>query len=471
MSDHGGTTPLDRQLAELHLDSARRTAASRADPAPAALSLPKRTTATGALGTDQPADQQQPSALLRLPHDIRLLIWEEAVGKRYLHLAQSYSEHASPSATALLAQQQHGQGYRGYLGQRCLECRSSCFHCTLLAATEFTDFDVKLAARRRVNADVRGVAAVLLVCKLVYNEAVAFLYKSNTFQFTSPRTLTSLYDYLRTPRWNSIRTLHLHWSFRAPLFAHYDALIRQLRSTNGPVLPEEEAATVYYDVDHERNESTLDFDDDDEGDDEVVEGGDAPPARTQQTQQQQQPPYDPTLDSMLYWQHPLLESMPSMEIDRAHWEWEHWRDACTALAQMRGLRDLRICLRTGLVAAPDQMALFLSPLRDVRLATAGGGGGGGGGGGTDEDGSSVGGRGGGGELVQASGHGAEREIGADEDGRRWKLGLLCSDRDGWAVQQALDRAGFACDVSRLVAQYWPPEVKVEPPPFNVQYKR
>lgn len=167
MSDHSGTTPLDRQLAELHLDSARRTAASRADPAPAALSLPKRTIATSALGTDQPADQQQRSALLRLPHDIRLLIWEEAVGKRYLHLAQSYSEHASSSATALLAQQQHGQGYRGYFGQRCMECKPSCFHCTLLAATEFADFDVKLAARRRANADVRGVVAVLLVCKLV----------------------------------------------------------------------------------------------------------------------------------------------------------------------------------------------------------------------------------------------------------------------------------------------------------------
>ncbi|KAB2576392.1 hypothetical protein BFW01_g10461 [Lasiodiplodia theobromae] len=470
MSDHSGTTPLDRQLAELHLDSARRTAASRADPAPAALSLPKRTIATSALGTDQPADQQQRSALLRLPHDIRLLIWEEAVGKRYLHLAQSYSEHASSSATALLAQQQHGQGYRGYFGQRCMECKPSCFHCTLLAATEFADFDVKLAARRRANADVRGVVAVLLLCKLVYNEAVPFLYKTNTFQFTSPRTIVSLYDYLRTPRWNSIRTLHLHWSFRAPLFAHYDALIRQIRSSasasaGAPALPEEQAATVVY-YDDERNDSILgldvDFDDDDDA---VVEEEEGTAAHA--GPQQQQPRYDPTLDSMLYWQHPLLESIPSMEIDRAHWEWEHWRDACAAMAQMRGLRDLRICLRTGLVAAPGQMALFLSPLRDVRLEAVGGSGGAGTGVGSGSGGN----RGGGGELVQASGRGAEREVGEDGDGRRWKLGLLCSDRDGWAVQQALDRAGFACDVSRLVAQYWPPEVKVEPPPFNVQYKR
>lgn len=440
MSDHDGTTPLDRHLAELRLDYVRRTTADpTAAGAPSALALPRQTTASSTLATDTPEQQQHQSALLRLPHDIRLLIWEEAVGKRYLHLSQSYSEHATSSATAL-AQQQHGLSGRGYFGQRCLECKPSCYHCTLLAATEFVDFDVKLAARRRANADARGVVAVVLVCRLVYNEAVPFLYKSNTFQFTSPRTLTGLHEQLRTPRWNNIRTLHLHWSFRAPLFAHYHALMQQLRTStadsasNTPAAPSQQQQQPDYPV------LT-----DDDLDAIVGESG---------RNQEQRQPFDPTLDSMLYWQHPLLESMPSMEIDRAHWEWEHWRDACTAVSRMRGLRDLRICLRTGLVAAPGQMALFLSPLRDVRLA----------------DGASeaevV---GAGGELVE---RGSEREAAAEEDGQgRWKLGLLCNDRDGWAVQQALDKAGFRCDVSRLVAQYWPAGMALEPPPFNVQYRR
>lgn len=166
MSDHDGTTPLDRHLAELRLDYVRRTADPRAAGAPSALALSRETTVPSALETDLPEQLQPQSALLCLPYDIRLLIWEEAIGKRYLHLAQSYSEHATSSATAL-AQQQHGVAGRGYIGQRCLECKESCYHCTLLAATEFVDFDVRLAARRRKNADVRGVVAVALVCRLV----------------------------------------------------------------------------------------------------------------------------------------------------------------------------------------------------------------------------------------------------------------------------------------------------------------
>ncbi|GME28216.1 hypothetical protein GTA08_BOTSDO04400 [Neofusicoccum parvum] len=403
---------------------------------------------------DTAPPEQQSSALLRLPHDIRLLVWEEAVGKRYLHLAQSYSGPHTPPAPAAAFQPGQGQQqhYRGYYGQRCLECHPACYHCTLLAATEFVDFDVRLAARRRANADVRGVAAVVLVCRLVYNEAVPFLYKSNTFQFTSPRTLSGLHQSLRPPRWNAIRTLHLHWSFRAPLFAHYDALMQQLRggaraisteddTDRPPITPSGEASTTTADG---AVLSPADLD-------EVV--ADAPP-------------FDPTLDSMLYWHHPLLESMPSMEIDRAHWEWEHWRDACQAVAgDMRGLRDFRVCLRTGLVAAPGQMVLFLSPLRGLRLAAAGSG-------------AAAAVVGAGGELVETGvqrrggAAGADGAVGEGGEGRlRWKLGLLCGDRDAWAVQQALDKAGFACDVSRLVAQYWPPELQMEPPPFNVQYRR
>ncbi|EKG16635.1 hypothetical protein MPH_06216 [Macrophomina phaseolina MS6] len=440
MSDHDGTTPLDRHLAELRLDYVRRTADPRAAGAPSALALSRETTVPSALETDLPEQLQPQSALLCLPYDIRLLIWEEAIGKRYLHLAQSYSEHATSSATAL-AQQQHGVAGRGYIGQRCLECKESCYHCTLLAATEFVDFDVRLAARRRKNADVRGVVAVALVCRLVYNEAIPFLYKSNTFQFTSPRTLTGLHTQLRIPHWNAIRTLHLHWSFRAPLFAHYHALMQQLRNSataNPPHLPGSDFAS--------NTLSPPDYP--------VLTDDDRNTVVQDSNRNQEQQPFDPTLDSMLYWQHPLLESMPSMEIDRAHWEWEHWCDACAAIAGMPSLRDLRICLRTGLVAAPGQMALFLSPLRDVSLAD-----------GVSE--ADV--VGGGGELVEHGG--SERDAVEDDGHGRWKLGLLCNDHDGWAVQQALDNSGFRCDVSRLVAQYWPAGFELEPPPFNVQYRR
>lgn len=167
MSAHDGATPLDRHLAELHLDPAHQPAASRANPAHPPVPPPHRAPASRPPDTAPP--EQQSSALLRLPHDIRLLVWEEAVGKRYLHLAQSYSGPHTPPAPAAAFQPGQGQQqhYRGYYGQRCLECHPACYHCTLLAATEFVDFDVRLAARRRANADVRGVAAVVLVCRLV----------------------------------------------------------------------------------------------------------------------------------------------------------------------------------------------------------------------------------------------------------------------------------------------------------------
>lgn len=146
-------------------------------------------------------------------------------------------------------------------------------------------------------------------------------------------------------------------------------------------------------------------------------------------------------DSIMYWQHPLIAALQTPEINRANQEWAHWQAAGAALAQMRDLRDFRLSLRTGLVAVAAQMAVFLGPVRGLRLATRT-------------------------TVVTEEGEEEERV----RRGGRWRLGLMCEERKVREVQETLDEAGFGCDVSALVAEQGTGETEGGLP-FNVRYRR
>ncbi|KAF2476185.1 uncharacterized protein BDR25DRAFT_339293 [Lindgomyces ingoldianus] len=136
----------------------------------------------------------QPDCLLlnRLPAEIRLRIWEYAVGRQDLHILRKQGK----------------MGYSACAGEMCKDCPKVdgvLYKRHVRDQVEPFKKDLQLAEMSLLN--------LLLTCRQIYSEAIDVLYTSNTFLFPHIWNLTFFQTTIRPKRFASIRSVHLSHFF------------------------------------------------------------------------------------------------------------------------------------------------------------------------------------------------------------------------------------------------------------------
>ncbi|KAJ5095817.1 hypothetical protein NUU61_005173 [Penicillium alfredii] len=142
-----------------------------------------------------PQAQSQCRLLTRLSPELRVMIWEFALGGLHLHIIQRSGQRlghvvcpASTSASskdAPFCEICHGGGI----------------------AQPVKEGDLVRAGRQD------RLLGVPMACRHMYHESIHLLYTLNTFEFSNPWTLPYLRPTIPTEHWDSLRAIELRWSF------------------------------------------------------------------------------------------------------------------------------------------------------------------------------------------------------------------------------------------------------------------
>ncbi|KAL4891790.1 hypothetical protein BDV59DRAFT_64273 [Aspergillus ambiguus] len=126
------------------------------------------------------ASQLQCSLLSKLSPEIRLLIWEMALGGMRIHIIQRANR------------------------------RMGHIICPYTDACEICQGGRAQSPRPR---QTQAILALSLTCKQIYCESIRLLYTLNTFEFSNTWSLTYLHPTVPSDLWNSIRDVELRWAF------------------------------------------------------------------------------------------------------------------------------------------------------------------------------------------------------------------------------------------------------------------
>ncbi|KAL2216636.1 hypothetical protein M432DRAFT_633827 [Thermoascus aurantiacus ATCC 26904] len=153
---------------------------------PSALPRPRRRTLAGR-GQPQKADDTRQNAgcliLTKLSPEIRLMIWEEALGGFRLHIIQRSHRR---------------------LGHVICPLTDSCEICRGGLSQPVKDGEVP---------SEWNLLSLPMTCKQIYRETIRMVYSFNTFEFSNTWSLTYLRPTIPQERWDDIRVLELKWAF------------------------------------------------------------------------------------------------------------------------------------------------------------------------------------------------------------------------------------------------------------------
>ena len=136
-------------------------------------------------------DTQSQSSLLRLPPEIRQLIWQHAIGGHLLHIARAKDRLFAISCT---------QPYGAERNTR----HHGCWDLT---------FDMDRWEPTLYGGHVKplGILAPAQTCRLVYSEVMPILYGDNIFDVNHPETVTALGKTVLPRRLEQVRSLNFSW--------------------------------------------------------------------------------------------------------------------------------------------------------------------------------------------------------------------------------------------------------------------
>ncbi|KAJ6171916.1 hypothetical protein N7470_000983 [Penicillium chermesinum] len=150
-----------------------------------------------------PQPQPQCGLLSRLSPELRLIIWEMALGGRRIHIIQRNQRlghivcplrETMPSSAKIKTQQ-------GARNPFCEICNGG-------------GIPQPVKEGDLINANNGDMLLGLaLTCRQIYNESIHLLYTLTTFEFSNPWSLPYLRPTIPTDHWASIRSVELRWSF------------------------------------------------------------------------------------------------------------------------------------------------------------------------------------------------------------------------------------------------------------------
>ncbi|KAJ9234107.1 hypothetical protein C8Q69DRAFT_271487 [Paecilomyces variotii] len=159
---------------------------------PSALPKPRRRTLAGQehpeespqSDTESGTPTQDASLLLtRLSPEVRLIIWEQVLGGRRLHIIQKCRRRLCHVSCPL---RESCDICRGGLAQPAKDCEVP------------HDWDL---------------LSLPMTCKQIYHESIHMVYSLNTFEFSNTWSLTYLRPTVPQERWDEIRAVELKWAF------------------------------------------------------------------------------------------------------------------------------------------------------------------------------------------------------------------------------------------------------------------
>ncbi|KAL4910863.1 hypothetical protein BDW74DRAFT_141999 [Aspergillus multicolor] len=201
---------------------------------PPALPRPRRqsalsTSASTAPGQSQPQPEQtdsvldwdiqlQSSLLSKLSPELRIMIWEEALGGLRIHIIQRSDRrmgHVVCPATGPKGEAEPCEICRGGLPP------SSSASASTRRSSSSSSSDSSGSGRegsrsprlQTQNQNTTHLLALCLTSKQIYSESIHLLYTLNTFEFSNTWSLTYMRPTIPSEFWDAIRTVELSWAF------------------------------------------------------------------------------------------------------------------------------------------------------------------------------------------------------------------------------------------------------------------
>ncbi|KAJ5389891.1 uncharacterized protein N7496_000959 [Penicillium cataractarum] len=168
-----------------------------------------------------PQPQPQCALLTRLSPELRLIIWEMALGGRRLHIIQHSGQrlghvicplgHDHSASTGSGTGPGAESGSRPRLDSYNKLARGTgqpfCEICHGAGVAQ----PVKEGDSWGVGCD--GLLGLVLTCRQIFSESIHLLYATNTFEFSIPWSLPYLQPTIPSEYWECIRAVELRWSF------------------------------------------------------------------------------------------------------------------------------------------------------------------------------------------------------------------------------------------------------------------